>query len=238
MSIKAILFDLDGTLLPMNQDEFLKMYFKAITEFVCCAGEHEPQSFMKAMWRGISAMQNNDGKNTNDVIFFTELEKEFGAYRVEKDIQLFDRFYHEKFASVKEACAFSPYSRKIIDFLKTKDVKIILATQPVYPKIATDTRMSWGGIYPSDFDLVTYYDNIGYCKPNVEYYGEIANRIGALPSECLMVGNDTRDDLSCKELGMDIYLITDCLINEKHIDISEYKNSSLENFYNYLQKNL
>lgn len=238
MSVKAILFDLDGTLLPMDQDKFLKLYFKEITEYVCLKKELEPQLFMDAMWRGISAMQNNDGKKTNDAAFFTELEKTFGTYTVERDLPIFDRFYSERFSYVKEACGFSRYSRMIIDFLKERDVKIVLATNPVFPKIATDTRMSWGGIYPEDFDLVTYYDNIGYCKPNIKYYDEIAERIGVLPSECLMVGNDTRDDLSAAKLGMDVYLITDCLINEGNIDISEYKHSSLENFYNYLQKAL
>ena len=32
MKIKAILFDLDGTLLPMNQDEFTKAYFGALAK--------------------------------------------------------------------------------------------------------------------------------------------------------------------------------------------------------------
>ena len=123
MSIKAILFDLDGTLLPMDQDKFLKLYFKAISTFISYEGEYDPQTFMKAMWSGISAMQNNDGKRTNDVAFFTELEKYFGEYRVEKDMILYDRFYKEQFSVTKDACFYSEYPRKIIDLIKSKNIK-------------------------------------------------------------------------------------------------------------------
>ena len=37
--VKAVLFDLDGTLLPMDQDEFTKGYFKLLVGFVRIRGK-------------------------------------------------------------------------------------------------------------------------------------------------------------------------------------------------------
>ena len=40
--IKTILFDLDGTLLPMDQDAFTKAYFKSLSEYLLPFG-YEPK---------------------------------------------------------------------------------------------------------------------------------------------------------------------------------------------------
>ena len=39
--------------------------------------------------------------------------------------------------------------------------------------IATETRISWAGLKPEDFEFFTTYDNIGWCKPNLDYYREV-----------------------------------------------------------------
>ena len=234
MSIKAVLFDLDGTLLPMNQDRFIEEYFKEISSYLHTHGGYEPKGFMRAMWQGIGAMIKNDGTKTNEDAFWLEFIKVFGEERVKKDLPLFDSFYKERFSLTKSVCGYTPYSRKIIDCLKEKGITVALATNPVFPEVATKTRMGWVDLTADDFVLVTTYENIGYCKPNPDYYRDIAKKIGALPSECLMVGNDTSDDLSAALAGMDVYLVTDCLINTKGIDIESYKHGNIKELYSYI----
>ena len=53
--IKAILFDLDGTLLPMDQDEFTKGYFKLLAAKLAPYG-YEPKTLIDTVWAGTAAM--------------------------------------------------------------------------------------------------------------------------------------------------------------------------------------
>ena len=45
MSIKAVLFDLDGTLLPMDQDVFLKSYLGSLSKKLAPAG-YDPKAIL------------------------------------------------------------------------------------------------------------------------------------------------------------------------------------------------
>ena len=86
------------------------------------------------------------------------------------------------------------------------------------------SRIRWAGLEPEDFELYTTYENIGYCKPNPDYYREILRRIGLAPEECMMVGNDVGEDMIAETLGMRVFLLTDCLINKTGEDIGKYPN--------------
>ena len=234
MSIKAVLFDLDGTLLPMDQDLFIKIYFGEITSYLVKNGGYDSDKFIKTMWQGIEAMMKNDGKETNEKVFWDAFSNEYGKEKVEKDYHIFESFYKERFKETKGACKSTENTKKIIEYLKKQGVKIVLATNPLFPLVATKMRIGWAGLEPSDFELVTTYENIGYSKPNPNYYVEISKRINVLPSECLMVGNDTSDDMVAKSIGMDVFLLTDCLINTKNEDISCYPNGSFEDLIEYI----
>lgn len=236
MSFKAVLFDLDATLLPMDQDKFIKKYFGEISTYMYKNGGYDPEQFLKSMWMGIKAMMTNDGTKTNEEAFWNVFSSVYGKEKVEKDMPLFERFYEERFSSTKSECAYTPWSKKIVDYLKENGVKVALATNPVFPPIATNTRMGWVDLKPSDFALVTTYDNIGYCKPNPDYYRDIAKRIGVLPKDCLMVGNDTSDDMSALDAGMSVFLLTDCLINASNEDISKYPNGNFEDLFSFIKK--
>lgn len=39
-----------------------------------------------------------------------------------------------------------------------------------------------------------------------------------------MVGNDVGEDMITQQLGMKVFLLTDCLINKQNADISQYPN--------------
>ena len=113
---------------------------------------------------------------------------------------------------------------------------MVLATNPVFPSVATYARIAWAGLENEDFELITTYENIGYCKPNPDYYTEIAKRIGVDPSECLMVGNDTSDDLSAAKAGMDVFILTDCLINKGSVDLEGVPHGDFDALFEYIKK--
>ena len=236
MSIKAILFDLDGTLLPMNQDAFIKKYFAEITAYLVKNANYEPQKFTGAMIKGIEAMIKNDGTQTNEYAFWKVFSSVYGGDKVRQDYPLFERFYDERFINTKTECGFSGKSREIVDYLKSQNIKLVLATNPVFPYVATHARIGWAGLKAEDFALITTYENVGYCNPNPAYYVDIAKRIGVDPTECLMVGNDTSDDLSAKKAGMDVFILTPCLINRENIDISALPHGDFDDLLSYIKK--
>ena len=47
--LKAVIFDLDGTLLPMNEDEFTQGYFSLLCKKLSKSG-YEPNELINAVW--------------------------------------------------------------------------------------------------------------------------------------------------------------------------------------------
>ena len=117
------------------------------------------------------------------------------------------------------------------------NVPCVLATSPVYPMIATKKRMEWAGISDDDFIAVTSFENSYYAKPNPTYFTALASSLGYLPEECLVVGNDTRDDLAATSAGMDIFFLTNDIINRDNIDISCYPQGDFADLKEYLIAN-
>lgn len=220
MSIKAVLFDLDGTLLPMDYDGFLKLYFGNLAKRMAGYG-YDPEELVKNVWTGTKAMVMNDGSCMNEVKFWDVFTEIYGI-NVLQDKVLLDDFYREDFIKAKEACGFDPMAKKTVDLVKELGMKAVLATNPIFPMIATRQRMDWAGLKKEDFELCTTYENIGVSKPNPAYYTEIAKRLDVAPEECLMVGNDVAEDMVAVKAGMKVFLLTDCLLNKKEEDISGY----------------
>ena len=110
----------------------------------------------------------------------------------------------------------------------------MLATNPIFPAVATENRIRWAGLTPADFELYTTYENSCHCKPNPDYYRDILTQIGADPAECLMVGNDAVEDVAAGQLGMKVFLLTDCLINKDGKDISAYPQGSFDELIAYI----
>ncbi|MCI7351434.1 MAG: HAD-IA family hydrolase [Ruminococcus sp.] len=235
MKIKTILFDLDGTLLPMDNDEFTKGYFKLLAAKLAPHG-YEPQKLIDGIWSGTAAMVKNDGTKTNEQAFWEKFEKIFGKKTLE-DKSLFDEFYENEFQNAKTFCGYNPKAAIAVHTIKEMGFRIALATNPIFPSTATESRIRWAGFEPNDFELYTTYENIGYCKPNPDYYREIAKRLGVDTEQCLMVGNDVTEDMeAAQKAGMSVFLLTDCLINKERKDISAYPRGSFEQLIDFANK--
>ena len=148
---------------------------------------------------------------------------------------MFDDYYKNEFSAVKESCGFNEEASKTVTALKEKGFTIALATNPIFPGVATENRIRWAGLSPEDFVLYTTYETCRFCKPNLNYYTDIVKQLGVKPEECLMVGNDVTEDMVARELGMQIFLLTDCLINKEGKDISAYPNGSFKELMKYIE---
>ena len=233
MPITTVLFDLDGTLLPMDQDLFVKHYFGLLAKKLAPRG-YDAQALIGAIWAGTKAMVKNDGKITNEEAFWRYFCSVFGE-KAREDLPLFDEYYHCEFQQVQSACGFAKEAAAAVALVKAKGLTAVLATNPIFPAIATKSRMRWAGLREEDFALYTTYENSCHCKPNLAYYRDILDKIGAKPEECLMVGNDVGEDMIAEELGMQVFLLTDCIINKEDKDISRYRHGSFPQLIQYIE---
>ena len=231
--IKAVLFDLDGTLLPMDQDVFVKAYLGGMAKKLAPHG-YDPQLLAKAVWTGTGAMTMNDGTRRNEYVFWDAFDKVMGK-NCRQDEALFIEFYQTDFQKVKDVCGFDPRPLDAIREIRQLGLRTILATNPLFPPIATYSRVRWAGLQPEDFEWITTYDNSSYCKPNPDYYLEILGKLNLTPEECLMVGNDAQEDMIAREVGMQVFLLTDCLINRDGRDISGYPQGSFPELMDYIR---
>lgn len=237
MSIKAVLFDLDGTLLPMDQEEFVKAYFGYLAKHLAQRG-YEAGKLKQVFWAGVSAMIKNDGSATNEEVFWKVFVSEYGEESI-KDKGYIDDFYKNDFNQVQSVCGFKKEAKEMIALVKNHGKIPVLATNPLFPHTATENRMRWSGVEPEDFAVYTTYENCHYCKPNSKYYEEILQRLNLKPEECLMVGNDYSEDIEpTKKLGMEGFLLTDCLILRDKQDILECTKGDFETLRLYLEEKL
>ena len=233
MKIKAILFDLDGTLLPMDQNLFIKTYMGSLVKYLAGLG-HNPEDVGKAIWFCIRKMMMNDGSVSNESVFWRTYTEIYGERALE-DEKLIEDFYEREFDKVSAVTSCNPMAREAVVLAKSRGFRTILATNPVFPAIATNKRICWAGLSPTAFELVTSYENSSYSKPDVEYYREILQKASLSAEECLMVGNDTTDDMIAESLGMKVFLLTDCLINEKGLEISRYPHGGSPELRSYIE---
>lgn len=229
---KAVLFDLDGTLLPMDQSAFTKKYFGELCKILAPLGLLTPEKTVEAIWYGTKCMVKNDGSKPNVRVFwenFSAFTSIVGA-ELERIESLCDGFYTKEFHKAREVCGENPLARKAVELAKGNGSrKVILASNPVFPKVGHLSRMSWVGLKEEDFQLITAYENQRFCKPNPEYYTDICRTVGVAPSECLMVGNDEREDAwASTEAGMDCFLVTDCLIPAPDVNYNGKRGSFAE----------
>ena len=233
--IKAVLFDLDGTLLPMDQDEFMKLYMKGLCGKLAPLGYDSAEELSGAIWQGVRAMYRNDGSVTNDVAFWKAFTKQY-PHAGKRENDALDEFYRDDFDKLSSVAKPDANAKKALEYIRSKGIRITLATNPLFPRIATEKRIRWAGFDESDFEFFTAYEDCGYTKPNPDFYREVYQRMGLNPCECLLVGNDVDEDMAAAELGMKVFLITDHLINKHNKDISNYPHGDFNDLIEYIKE--
>lgn len=234
--IKTVLFDIDGTLLPMDLDVFTKCYFKNLLIHVSPLG-YDPNEVYRAVMFGVKRMVENDGLKTNEEVFWQAFGEVLGAEACNhKD--LFDQYYVTDFNKAKDVCGFQPKAADLIARLKGKGIELAVASNPLFPLSAQKARLEWAGIDPKDFIHITAYENCRYAKPNPRYFLEILENMGCKAEETLMVGNDVSDDMAAQKAGLQVFLLKDCIINSKNEDISSYPQGDYDDLWDYISNNL
>lgn len=231
--IDTIFFDLDGTLLPMDQDAFIKYYSHGLFEKCYPVYKEKTKEIIYLLVKGIEAMSKNDGSKTNEQAFWDYFLPLVNIPREEIEPFL-NSFYDHEFKIILKACSPTPKANYVIKTLKKKGYKVVLTTNPYFPKVATWSRVMWAGMDPNDFELITVFENSSYCKPNVKYYEEVISKLNLKKENILMVGNDVLEDCVIQSIGIPCYLIKDCLINNKNLPLDAKYQGNIDDFVKFV----
>ncbi|OLO36308.1 haloacid dehalogenase [Alkalihalophilus pseudofirmus] len=229
---KVILFDLDGTLLPMDTESFIQNYIKELAPRV--AHIMEPNHFVKSLWAGTEAMiKNLDPKKTNEQVFeetfltMTKLNK--------NDIwPTLDHFYENIFPTFSHFTQPTSTAKKVVDEAFSQGYRVAIATNPVFPKVAINHRLNWAGVADMPFDMVTVYEESTFTKPHTHYYNDICQRLKVTPEECIMVGNDVQEDMVVSTIGMKTFLVDGFVIDRGTQSYAIDERGTLDELYHRL----
>lgn len=232
MKTTTILFDLDGTLLPMDLNIFLDQYFKALT--LRFSKEVEPEFFVKSLYAStMEAVKNDDPSKTNEQVFLHDFFQRVPLNQTEAMLQ-FDDFYRTEFPTLKDQIDLQLDGWKVkelMDLVFARGYDVVIATNPIFPLLAVEERLRWIGLCDYPYKLVTSYEIMHYCKPNPHYFQEICERIQVDPRQCLMVGNDMEEDLPSSTLGMKTFIVENFLIDRKSGRYTPDARGTLDDLY-------
>lgn len=203
--IKAVFFDLDGTLLQVEMNAFVPEYLRGLAE--CFADIAKPEMLVDLLldttWKLLKA---DDGRHTNEQVYIEALRGRFevdpGLYRSRLQV-FFDRGLSHLSGYVRPL----PLARDILQECFDRDLMVVLATNPVFPRPVVDARLKWGNLLDFPFRWVSSYENSRYCKPNPRYFTDLLAEVGLDASEVIMVGNDAEHDLAARKIGIPTFLV-------------------------------
>ncbi|QRN84623.1 HAD hydrolase-like protein [Clostridia bacterium] len=230
--IKTILFDLDGTLLPVDMEKFLEIYFEEMGKHFA---EHiEPKLLTKSVWEATGDLIDNTENRTNSEVFW-ETFRQMTGDNPELTEEKFLPFYEGGYQKAKAATGTSKAMQKAVSLLLENGYQIIVATNPLYPENAVHDRIRWAGFNPNDFSYISSLEKNCHCKPHAAFYEEIVNHLSLDPKSCMMVGNDAKEDMAAKKIGMTTYLVVDYLIKHDNEPIEADHMGSAEDFLEFVQ---
>ena len=193
--LKAVLFDLDDTLLGNHMDTFIPRYFGLLGQY---AEVYLPRDeFLKTLMTATHVMAaNTDPTTTNRDVFWQSFNEQTGLDAQEME-PFFDAFYANQFLALESVMTRRETAVSLINACQSQNLKVVIATNPMFPRPAVEARLKWAGLPVTafDFDLVTTYENMHATKPQPIYYEEILERIGVASGEALMVGDDWGNDM-------------------------------------------
>ncbi|MFW9771939.1 MAG: HAD family hydrolase [Promethearchaeota archaeon] len=200
---KAILFDLDGTLIDVDLKKFIPNYLKLLANSI----SHlvPPNKVIPKILKVSEEINQNDGKITNEQIFINKFFPIEG-FNQEEIQPLFDNFYETKFSELRQYTIKKPETRALMHKVFKKGYQVVIATTPVLPLTAIQQRLDWADVGDFEYNLITTIENSRANKPNPIYYRQIIDYLGHSAKDCLMVGDEDKD-MAAKNIGCQTFLI-------------------------------
>jgi FMN phosphatase YigB (HAD superfamily) len=202
--MSGILFDLDGTLLDVDTGRFMERYFGALK---CLHVPGLDGDVLAAAVEGTRLMMGRHEGVTNEDAFWARFGEVTGCPK--KDVEpYFATFYEEIFPTLRNDAGPSAHAREAVEAALAHTPSVAIATNPLFPRSAIETRIGWAGLSDLLPRLhVTTYEVSTACKPLPGYFVETAAAVGCVPDECIMVGDDADLDLPAATTGMRTFYV-------------------------------
>lgn len=206
--IKAVLFDMDATLLDINLTAFMGAYVADVSRILVRISGKPTLAFGGAWARGYLAIANEgrtDGL-TNLELFSATVERLTGVPVADPAIADAISCYERTVLPRRRGglVGARPMEGGIaaIERAREMGLAVALATNPSFSQDCIRVRMGWAGIADMPFARVSHMGNSTRLKPRARYYEEFVSALGLAPEECIMVGNDARRDFPHPDIGM------------------------------------
>lgn len=208
--IKAVLLDLDNTLLRNPDEDFARAYLGLADRFF--EERWNFSEFSHLLLRGIqSVVTPHNPTRTNANILLDLISSATGQSEAEIRAAFSD-FYNTAYPALSKCTEISLFAPQLVAALRESNYAVVIATNPIYPAEAVRQRLAWAGL-PDNLDsyaLVTHADNMHFAKPDPAYYIEAVARVGVEPDEAIMVGDNLQNDMMPARLaGLCTYHITE-----------------------------
>jgi len=202
--VRAVLFDLDGTLLDIDLPGFLSRYFAALGAVMA---EHFPGTdAVRAVLDSTSAMQQRHDGRTNREVFNADFQSRTGVDLAES-WEVFEAFYRDRFPTLGDGYGPGKGARRAVETALGLGLEVVVATQPIFPRAAIEHRLAWAGLADLGLERLTTYEIMHACKPLPEFFREAAGMADAEPSQCVMVGDDRSLDMPAGSVGMRTFYV-------------------------------
>jgi len=235
---RTFLFDLDGTLLTIELDKFLKLYFNALAEEFSYLTSSRDE-FINILMSSTEKMIQNSGKASNQEVFMKNFFDKIETDSRDEIIFQFNNFYKNIFPQLKNQLDIDDSTPpQIINFLKDRNKRLVLATNPIFPREAVVERLRWAGLKERDFDFITSYENMKSAKPNPQYFLDVLDNVDEKVENSIMIGNDMQEDMAASEAGIATYIIEDYVIDRGSSDLEADWKGSMKQFVKLIKEKL
>ncbi len=207
--VALLLFDLDGTLLGNEMNNFIPAYLQALAKRMSMVAD--PSKMVKTLLSATRQMvENLRPDKTLEEIFDAAFYPALDLSR--RDVQgTIDDFYSDDFPNLKDLTQIRPEAAGVIERLVKRGDQTAIATNPLFPRTAILQRLNWAGLPSEDipFLMIPSYETYHFAKPNPEFFAEVLAQLGWPKLPTLMVGNDIEMDIgAARQLGLPVYWVT------------------------------
>lgn len=188
----TLLLDLDDTLLESNMNTFIPAYLKALGSYL--SSYANPDHLIKMLLIATKKMiANTNPGHTLEEVFDANFYPRLG---LDKEIiyGAIENFYAEDFQRLQSLTRPRPEAIQLVEEAFRRGYSVGIATNPIFPRAATEQRIAWAKLSKYPFTLISSYENFHFAKPHPAYIAEFLAQMGWPDEPILMVGDDLEND--------------------------------------------